>query len=161
MLDIKQPWKSGCLLISKGIDKKKGKSMTKTTYEQQVKMAEQSLKEMGLDRDKTYEQRDKEVMKLTRAFYEQIGLGVEGEFVAIGDFDGFDVGMYEEAEKEAKMIEGWAEYLGEETETFWKDGKEVGSMTVCCRGDQYWTRMVIGSETWESVDGKNGNWIKK
>jgi hypothetical protein len=128
----------------------------KTTYERLTKANLDWLKENKLDSNE-YEQRDKEGDLLIRAFYKQVGLTVNGEFVEIGRIVN-DIGMFEQAKTIAKTIVGWSEYLDEEIETIWKDGKVMGRMILSSRGNKYIAGMQIGERFWWATTGSNGVW---
>lgn len=71
---------------------------------------------------------DRAELKMVLKFYDLIGFDVQQEEVVETDFDEM---TSSQAELEAKAVEGWCRWMGEEHEMFWKDGIWVGTMTFC------------------------------
>jgi hypothetical protein len=128
----------------------------KTTWNKEVEATKANMKAWGISMD-DYVERDEAVERLTKEFYEKVGLGADGEFERI-DLDDED---FEKAAEIAKGIKGWAEYLGEETEVLFKDGERMGTMVVSCRGNMYRAEMWCedwsyeASNMWQTKDQWN------
>ena len=130
----------------------------KTTYNKETAKAIESLKQLHLE-GPGYEERDNAAAELTKQFYAEAGLGLDEEFELIEwQDDGF-----ESAEMIAVTISGWSEYLGDESEWLWFDGKLVGQMDISCRGSMYRAQMDVKGRHWEATnmrhDGQEDKWL--
>ena len=107
-----------------------------------------------------YKDRDREGEMLVRDFFVKIGLGPDEEFT---DFEDLDVGEFEDAKRQAKDTAAWSQYLDEEMEYIWFNGKLKGKMMIYCRGGSYGAELTIfgkGGGKWHANNKTAGVWRK-
>lgn len=116
-----------------------------TTFNKMTKENEELLANIGPAVSR-YDARDNAVQNLTIQFYNETGLGVDGEFTQI------ETESFDQAEEQAKTIPGWSEWMGEEVEYLFKDGEPMGKMVVSCRGQMYRAEMTVNGHFWEATN---------